>query len=136
MKRSPLLAVFVVVLIDLMGFGIVLPLLPFYASEFHASSTSIGLLYSIYSLAQLVFSPIWGSLSDRIGRRPIMILSTFGASLAYLLFAFSHRHKSFIININQAKQKKALLILSSICKFLALPLNNHTITPNIIFMKP
>jgi multidrug resistance protein len=90
MKRSPLLAVFVVVLIDLMGFGIVLPLLPFYASEFHASSTSIGLLYSIYSLAQLVFSPIWGSLSDRIGRRPIMILSTFGASLAYLLFAFSH----------------------------------------------
>jgi len=82
--------VFLVVLIDLIGFGIVLPHLAFYASEFHASSFLIGFLYSIYSMAQLVFSPIWGSLSDRVGRRPIMILSTLGASGAYLLFAFSN----------------------------------------------
>lgn len=82
--------VFLVVLIDLIGFGIVLPLLPFYASQFHASAVAIGLLYSVYSLAQLIFSPVWGSFSDRIGRRPIMLMSTLGASAAYLVFAFSH----------------------------------------------
>src|SRR3989338_10329339 len=72
-----------------MGFGIVLPLLPFYASEFKASAVTIGLLYSVYSLAQLVFSPFWGSLSDRFGRRPIMLLSTLGSALSYILFALS-----------------------------------------------
>jgi DHA1 family tetracycline resistance protein-like MFS transporter len=89
MKKGALATVFLVVLIDLLGFGIVLPLLPFYASEFNASGVSIGLLYSVYSLSQLIFSPIWGGLSDRFGRRPIMILSTAGSTLAYLLFSFS-----------------------------------------------
>lgn len=89
-SKTALLTVFLAVLIDLMGFGIVLPLLPFYASVFQASAIQIGLLYSIYSFAQLIFSPIWGSLSDRIGRRPIMLISTFGASLAYLVFGLAH----------------------------------------------
>ncbi len=89
-KKGSLATVFLAVLIDLMGFGLVLPLLPFYASTFHASAVSIGLLYSVYSLAQLIFSPLWGGLSDRIGRRPIMLLSTLGAVFAYLLFALSH----------------------------------------------
>lgn len=88
-KKLALLTVFLVVLIDLMGFGIVLPYLAFYAAEFEASPSTVGLLYSVYSVAQLVFSPIWGSLSDRFGRRPIMILSTLGACFAYILFAFS-----------------------------------------------
>ncbi len=90
MRKGALATVFLVVLIDLIGFGIVLPLLPFYASQFHASPMAIGLLYSVYSFAQLIFSPVWGSFSDRIGRRPIMLMSTLGASLAYLLFAFSN----------------------------------------------
>jgi len=89
-KKDALATVFLVVLVDLMGFGIVLPLIPFYASEFGASAVAVGLLYSIYSFAQLVFSPIWGSFSDRIGRRPIMLMSTFGAFLAYCLFAVSN----------------------------------------------
>ena len=76
-------------MIDLLGFGIVLPLLPFYAKEFAATPLTIGLLYSVYSFMQLIFSPFWGGLSDRIGRRPIMLLSTFGASMAYLLFGFA-----------------------------------------------
>ena len=84
-----LTTVFIVVLIDLMGFGIVLPLLPFYAEKFQASGLAIGLLYSVYSFSQLIFSPIWGGLSDRIGRRPIMLLSTFGSFLSYILFALS-----------------------------------------------
>lgn len=87
--KGSLATVFLAVLIDLMGFGLVLPLLPFYASTFHASAVAIGLLYSVYSLAQLIFSPLWGSLSDRIGRRPIMLMSTLGAVCAYLLFAVS-----------------------------------------------
>lgn len=88
MKKSPALAtVFIAVLVDLIGFGIVLPLLPFYASVFGATPFQIGLLYSVFSGAQLVFSPVWGSLSDRVGRRPIMMISTLGACAAYALFA-------------------------------------------------
>jgi MFS family permease len=77
------------VVIDLLGFGIVLPLLPFYAQEFSASAVTIGLLYSVYSFMQLIFSPIWGSWSDRIGRRPIMLMSTFGAVIAYTIFGLA-----------------------------------------------
>jgi MFS transporter, DHA1 family, tetracycline resistance protein len=90
MKKSALVVVFFVVLIDLIGFGIVLPHLAFYATALHATPFLIGLLYSSYSIAQLIFSPIWGSLSDRVGRRPIMIISTLGACASYLIFAFSH----------------------------------------------
>ena len=89
MNKPALATVFLVVVIDLLGFGIVLPLLPFYAQEFAASAVTIGLLYSVYSFMQLIFSPIWGSWSDRIGRRPIMLLSTFGAVVAYILFGLA-----------------------------------------------
>ncbi len=89
MKKSALTTVFLVVLIDLLGFGIVLPLLPFYAKTFSAGAIAIGLLYSIYSFAQLIFSPIWGGLSDKIGRRPIMLLSTFGNVIAYIMFGLA-----------------------------------------------
>lgn len=92
-KNSPkaaLLTVFLVVLVDLAGFGIVLPLLPFYAVKYDASPIMVGALYSIYSCAQLICSPLWGGLSDRIGRRPVMLISTLGAALSYLLFAFSN----------------------------------------------
>jgi MFS transporter, DHA1 family, tetracycline resistance protein len=89
LKKGSLATVFLVVLIDLIGFGLVLPLLPFYAREFAATPVVIGLLYSIYSVAQLFFSPIWGSWSDRIGRRPIMLLSTAGAVIAYIIFGLA-----------------------------------------------
>lgn len=87
--RATLLTIFLVVLVDLMGFGIILPLLPFFASQFQSGPVAIGALYAIYSLAQLVFSPIWGALSDRIGRRPVMLISTLGSSVSYVLFVFS-----------------------------------------------
>jgi MFS family permease len=89
MKKFALSTIFLVVLVDLIGFGIVLPLLPFYAAEFGVSAVGVGFLYSIYSFAQLIFSPIWGAVSDRIGRRPVMLFSTFGAFCAYILFALS-----------------------------------------------
>ncbi|PIQ86584.1 MAG: hypothetical protein COV74_04190 [Candidatus Omnitrophica bacterium CG11_big_fil_rev_8_21_14_0_20_45_26] len=87
---SALLTIFLVILVDLIGFGIILPLIPYYASTFHATPIAIGFLFSIYSLAQLIFSPIWGGLSDRIGRRPIMMISTLGAAVAYVVFALSN----------------------------------------------
>ncbi len=89
-KKSALFTAFFVVMIDLIGFGIVLPGLEAYASGMNASPLFSGLIYSAYSLAQLVFSPVWGSISDRVGRRPVMMFSTLGASIAYLLFAFSN----------------------------------------------
>ncbi len=88
-KKTSLYTIFLVVLIDLIGFGIILPLLPFYATRYGASPVAIGFLYSIFSMAQLVFSPFWGALSDRVGRRPILMMSTLGSVAAYLLFAFS-----------------------------------------------
>jgi len=89
-RKGGLLAVFVTVLIDLIGFGIILPNLAFFASDYGASPVVVGLLYSSYSVAQLFFSPFWGSLSDRIGRRPVMIVSTLGSALSYVLLGFSN----------------------------------------------
>lgn len=88
-SRAALFTMFLVVLIDLIGFGIVLPNLAFFASEYGAAPFTIGLLYSSYSIAQLFFSPIWGALSDRIGRRPVMLISTFGSAASYFLLGFS-----------------------------------------------
>jgi MFS family permease len=89
-KKGGLAAVFLTVLIDLIGFGIVLPNLAFFASGYGASPFVVGLLYSSYSVAQLFFSPIWGALSDRIGRRPVMLVSTLGSALSYILLGFSN----------------------------------------------
>ena len=89
MKRSPLGIIFLTVFLDLIGFGIVLPLLPQFAGTFHVAEWQIGLLMATYSLMQFFFSPVWGRLSDRIGRRPVLLISISGSALSYLLFAFS-----------------------------------------------
>jgi MFS transporter, DHA1 family, tetracycline resistance protein len=87
MKRSPLVIIFLTVFMDLVGFGIVLPLLPTYAKSFGASGLLVGGLMAAYSVMQFVFAPMWGGLSDRIGRRPVLLVSTAGAALSYALFA-------------------------------------------------
>lgn len=74
---------------DLVGFGIVLPLLPFYADRFGASGLQIGFLVLSYSAAQLVFAPIWGRLSDRFGRRPILLVGLVGSGISYIIFGFA-----------------------------------------------
>jgi DHA1 family tetracycline resistance protein-like MFS transporter len=86
---SPLVVIFVTVFIDLLGFGIIIPLLPFYAESFGASVFAIGLLGSSYSLMQFLFSPIWGRWSDRIGRKPIILVGLMGSCLSYLALALS-----------------------------------------------
>jgi len=86
MKRSPLLILFITVFIDLVGFGIVLPLLPYYAETYGASSFAVGALSASYSLMQFLFTPVWGRLSDRFGRRPLIMLSLAGSCTGFLIF--------------------------------------------------
>ncbi len=87
--RSPLLFIFLTVFIDLLGFGIVIPLLPIYSTAYEASETELGLLFACFSGMQFLFAPMWGRLSDRIGRRPVLIGGLVGTALAYLAFAYS-----------------------------------------------
>ncbi len=90
MNRKPSrLVIFLSVFIDLIGFGIVLPLLPGYAEEFGAKSFAIGSIIASFSLMQFLFAPAWGRWSDRIGRRPVMLVGNLGAAGSYALFAYA-----------------------------------------------
>jgi multidrug resistance protein len=86
---SRLAIIFLTIFIDLIGFGIVLPLLPFYAQDYGATPTIIGLLVAIHPAMQFLFGPIWGRLSDRIGRRPILLLGLVGSGLSYMIFGLA-----------------------------------------------
>jgi multidrug resistance protein len=86
---SPTLLIFITVFLDLIGFGIVLPLLPSYASSFHVGDTAIGLLVASFSLMQFLLAHWWGRLSDRIGRRPVLLVGLIGSAASYLLFALA-----------------------------------------------
>ncbi|MEZ6127141.1 MAG: MFS transporter [Planctomycetaceae bacterium] len=85
-RKSTLLIVFVVVFIDLLGFGIVLPLLPRYGAVLNASKMQLGLLMASFSAMQFLFAPMWGALSDRIGRRPVLLIGLLGSTVAYAMF--------------------------------------------------
>jgi MFS family permease len=87
MKKPSLLVIFLAVFMDLIGFGIVLPLLPKFSQNLGASGLLIGLIMSSYSLMQFVMTPAWGRLSDKIGRRPVILTNTAGAAFSYVLFA-------------------------------------------------
>jgi len=82
--RSTLPILFGVVVMDLIGFGIVMPILPFYAKDFHVGGSVLGLLLASYAAMQFLCAPLWGRLSDRIGRRPVMLATMTGAGLALL----------------------------------------------------
>jgi DHA1 family tetracycline resistance protein-like MFS transporter len=87
----PLIIIFVTVFIDLVGFGIVIPILPFYANNapFNASPLEVGMLWSIYSWMQFFFAPILGRLSDRYGRRPILFISILGSAVGFLILGLA-----------------------------------------------
>lgn len=87
--RSPLLFIFLTVFIDLLGFGIVIPLLPIYSQYFGASEWQLGLLFSCFSGMQFLFAPLWGRLSDRIGRKPVLVGGLIGSAASYALFAYA-----------------------------------------------
>jgi DHA1 family tetracycline resistance protein-like MFS transporter len=89
MDRKRLLTVFIVVFVDLLGFGLILPLLPFYADAYGATPTIVGLLTASYVAAQLIGAPVLGRLSDRLGRRPILLLSIGGTIAGFLLLGLA-----------------------------------------------
>src|SRR5438128_4235690 len=90
MRRSSLLVLFLTVFIDLIGFGMVIPFLSFYAREYGASGATVGAVVGIYSIMQFFFAPVWGRMSDRVGRRPVILLSLAASCSGYFLFAFAH----------------------------------------------
>ncbi|HTB84201.1 MAG TPA: MFS transporter [Candidatus Sulfotelmatobacter sp.] len=90
MNRKPsLLIVFLTVFMDLIGFGIVVPLTPLFSRDFGANAWMLGAILSAYSAMQFFFSPVWGKLSDRHGRRPIMLISLAGSAISYVIFALA-----------------------------------------------
>jgi MFS transporter, DHA1 family, tetracycline resistance protein len=89
MKKSPLLLIFLVIFFDLLAFGIVIPILPYYSKTFGATAFTLGWLMASYSIAQFIFAPIWGSLSDRFGRRPILLFTILGSALAMVATGFA-----------------------------------------------
>ncbi|MBM7713545.1 MFS transporter [Siminovitchia sp. FSL H7-0308] len=80
---------FAVMFFVMVGFGIIIPVLPFYAEHMGASPAELGLLMAVYSLMQLLFSPMWGRISDRIGRKPVMMIGIFGLALSFFMMALS-----------------------------------------------
>ena len=87
---SPLAIIFLTIFVNLVGFGIIIPLLPFYAQTFGATPLVIGLLFASFSLSQLLASPVLGDLSDRLGRRPILIFSLIGTAVSFAMLAVAH----------------------------------------------
>jgi DHA1 family tetracycline resistance protein-like MFS transporter len=86
--RSPLGIIFLIVFMDLLGFGVIIPLLPFYIPNQQSHSLQVGLLFSIYSICQFAAAPILGAISDRKGRRPVLIVSQIGSVIGFVLLGW------------------------------------------------
>jgi MFS transporter, DHA1 family, tetracycline resistance protein len=87
MRKSPLFVLFITIFLDMLGFGIIIPILPIFTKELGAQDYQIGLIAMIYPIMNFFFAPMWGTLSDRHGRRPIILISVFITGVAYLVFA-------------------------------------------------
>lgn len=90
-QNPQLMTIFLIVFVDVLGFTIILPLLPFYSESFGATPLIVGALVSAYGICQLISGPILGQLSDRIGRRPVLIVSQVGTLAGFLLLGFAHQ---------------------------------------------
>ena len=88
-NRRNILILFFSLAVVMLGFGIVIPILPFYVEKFGASGSSLGLLMASFAVMQFIFAPIWGGISDRYGRKPVLMLGVLGNALAHLLFGLS-----------------------------------------------
>jgi len=96
--KASRLVIFVIVFIDLVGFGVMIPMLPFYARSLGADATEVGALMFVYSLMQIFVAPLWGSLSDRYGRRPILLVTILLQGLAFFWAAASTTYLSLLLS--------------------------------------
>jgi len=88
-NNRSLFVLFIAVFIDLFGFGIIIPILPFFADSFGANGFQYGLIISVYSLMQFIFSPLWGNLSDKVGRRPVILIGLGGSAIGFSIFGIA-----------------------------------------------
>jgi len=87
---SPTFVIVMTIFIDITGFGMIIPLLPFYAETFQAGSTALGILVASFAVMQFIFSPILGRISDSVGRRPVLLLSILISSVSFTLFTIAN----------------------------------------------
>lgn len=97
-KRSPLSTLFLTAFIDLLGFGLTIPLLPFYAQRYGATAVEVSLLFASFSLMGFLFVPVWGELSDRVGRRPVLLVSIAATAGSMLLLAFADSYPLLLLS--------------------------------------
>jgi DHA1 family tetracycline resistance protein-like MFS transporter len=110
MKTSRLVNIFIVVTVDMLGFGLILPLLPYYAETFGATPLVIGLIVASFGAASLVGAPLMGRLSDRYGRRPILLLSVAGTFIGYLFLGFAQPIGNYLANLFNSNAVNAFII--------------------------
>ncbi len=90
LRSSPLLPIFLIVAVDILGYTIMLPLLPFYAEKLGASPSTVGMLVAVYAACQLIAGPLLGRMSDQMGRKPLLIVSQIGTLIGFLILAFAN----------------------------------------------
>lgn len=87
--RRSMVILFLTMFIVMVGFGVIMPILPFFAESMGASATQLGLLFASYSVVQFIFSPIWGQMSDRVGRKPVILVGLVGFGISFMLFGMA-----------------------------------------------
>ncbi len=95
---SPIFVIVMTIFVDITGFGMIIPLLPFYAETFQTGSTALGVLVASFSLMQFVFAPILGRVSDNVGRRPVLLLSILISSISFIIFALANSFLTLLLS--------------------------------------
>lgn len=96
MNKKHLALLFLIAFLTMLGFGIIIPILPYFAEKLGASSFQIGILFASYNIMQLIFAPVWGALSDRIGRKPLVAFGLFGFSITFILFGLAESYTAML----------------------------------------
>ncbi|RNB80485.1 MFS transporter [Brevibacillus nitrificans] len=96
MNKKHLALLFLIAFLTMLGFGIIIPILPYFAEKLGATSFQIGVLFASYNIMQLIFAPIWGALSDRIGRKPLVAFGLLGFSITFILFGLAESYSAML----------------------------------------